>query len=237
MCKDQLAYHRKSEQKINAGESITLLDEKGEGAIGSLKFYLPEINEQHLQDVWIHMFWDAHQQPDISCPLACLGGNSLGFHDTNYLLSGYNTDGWFYNYFPMPYWKHAKIIIENRSGVPVSLGFSEIAVSRSVYPTSNTGYFRNTPYYTRKHVAGIDSPIAAIQGRGKMVAAHITCHAERSHIISCEGMFVYILTANEHHKLRVTVLKVMFVMVGDSRPRLKCIQWEGMTVFRITHGL
>ena len=79
------------------------------------------------------MFWDAHQQPDISCPLACLGGNSLGFHDTNYLLSGYNTYGWFYNYFPMPYWKHAKIIIENRSGVPVSLGFSEIAVSRSVY--------------------------------------------------------------------------------------------------------
>lgn len=62
LCKDQLAYHRKSEQKINAGESITLLDEKGEGAIGSLKFYLPEINEQHLQDVWIHMFWDAHQQ-------------------------------------------------------------------------------------------------------------------------------------------------------------------------------
>lgn len=42
LCKDQLAYHRKSEQKINAGESITLLDEKGEGAIGSLKFYLPE---------------------------------------------------------------------------------------------------------------------------------------------------------------------------------------------------
>ena len=187
LCKDQLAYHRKSEQKINAGESITLLDEKGEGAIGSLKFYFPEINEQHLQNVWIHMFWDAHQQPDISCPLACLGGNSLGFHDTNYLLSGYNTDGWFYNYFPMPYWKHAKIIIENRSGVPVSLGFSEIAVSRSVYPTSNAGYFRNTPYYTRKHMAGIDSPIAAIQGRGKMVAAHVTCHAERSHIISCEG--------------------------------------------------
>ena len=58
--------------------------------------------------------------------------NSLGFHDTNYLLSGYTTDGWFYNYFPMPYWKHAKIIIENRSGVPVSLGFSEIAVSRLV---------------------------------------------------------------------------------------------------------
>lgn len=87
----------------------------------------------------------------------------------------------------MPYWKHAKIIIENRSGVPVSLGFSEIAVSRSVYPTFNTGYFRNTPYYTRKYVAGTDSPIAAIQGRGKMVAAHITCHAERSHIISCEG--------------------------------------------------
>ena len=28
LCKDQLAYHRKSEQKINAGESITLLDEK-----------------------------------------------------------------------------------------------------------------------------------------------------------------------------------------------------------------
>ena len=55
LCKDQLAYHRKSEQKINAGESITLLDEKGEGAIGSLKFYLPEINEQHLQNVWIHM--------------------------------------------------------------------------------------------------------------------------------------------------------------------------------------
>lgn len=182
------SFYQLPKQEIGAGAKVVLLDKAGEGAVTSLKLYFSNFQKLHLQDVWVSMFWDGHQQPDVSCPIGCLGSNSLGFHDTGYLLSGFQADGWIYNYFPMPYWEQAKIVMENRGNKPVVLGFSEVGVSEeSTYDKAACGYFRNTPYYSRKYTPGTDTPLACIKGTGKMVAAHITCYAERPHLISCEG--------------------------------------------------
>lgn len=183
----KLESERHTEKVIPVGERFVLLDKKGQGAINGIKLNFDETEKNYLQDIWIHMYWDNHVNPDISCPIGCLAGNSLGFNDTQYLLSGFNRDGWIYNYFPMPFWENATIIIENRGAKSATLAFSEIAISDINYDKSQCGFFRNTPYYTRQHIAGEDSPIGIVKGSGKMVAAHITCYGERPNIITCEG--------------------------------------------------
>lgn len=178
---------RMSEKKLAPGESLSLIDVYEGGVINSLKLYMAGMNPDRLQDVWIRMKWDNHEREDVLCPIGCFFGNSLGYNNTRYLLMGATTDGWFYNYFPMPFWERAHVMLENRSGETVTLGFVEVGVGENRYDRENSGYFRSSDYYTRKHTPGADSPIASMKGTGKMVAAHVTCYGERPHIITCEG--------------------------------------------------
>lgn len=187
LLKKESTFQRYTEKTIQSGQQLILLDKHGQGCMNGIKLYFANRDKEYLQNVWIHMYWDQHNIPDISCPIGCLAGNSLGFNNTSYLLSGFNTDGWLYNYFPMPFWNHATIIIENRSSKEVVLTSSEITINKNSYKQSSCGYFRNTPYYFRKHTSGSDSPIGIIKGTGKMVAAHITCYGEHPNTITCEG--------------------------------------------------
>ncbi len=176
-----------SDKTIAPGDSLCLLAADAPGVLRALRLYLPGLDYEGLQQLWISVSCDNHTQPDVACPVGCLAGNSLGYNNTSYLLNGYSTDGSIYSYFPMPFWQSVRVVLTNRSSRPVSLAFAEAVVAPNRYDADRTGYFRNTPYYTRKHVEGKDSPIGTVTGTGKMVAAHVTCYAEREHIISCEG--------------------------------------------------
>ncbi|MBK8653032.1 MAG: DUF2961 domain-containing protein [Haliscomenobacter sp.] len=86
-----------------------------------------------------------------------------------------NQTGSFYSYFPMPFWKSAKIVLENKSGVDITnlvCDVTYIPSSHLNYPADKTGYFfatrttdadpDTTAYHNiafeaqgRGHVAGI----------------------------------------------------------------------------------
>lgn len=173
---------------IRPGEEKVLLDEGKAGVVEALRFYWDAANgTDYLRDVWIRIHWDGNQKPDVYCPIGALAGNSLGYHNTVYLLCGYLTDGLSYNYFPMPFWKSARIVLENRGNHLANLKWAEVQMANNNYQKEDCGYFRNTPYYARKHTPGADSWIGHVDGTGKMVAAHVTAYAERPHLISCEG--------------------------------------------------
>lgn len=157
------------------------------GVIKTVKLYLKNMDKERLRDVWIKIHFDGSPEPDVYCPIGAFFGNSLGYNDMSMLLMGSNTDGWFYNYFPMPFWASAEISLENRSNDRVEVGFAEVTVSANNYDVLCTGYFRNTPYYTRKYTPGADSRIGEALGTGKIVAVHVSAHGERSNIITCEG--------------------------------------------------
>ena len=178
---------RLPESVLAPGASLPLLGMQEAGVIHSLRLYVANMKPERLQDLWIRMKWDNHAKNDVLLPIGSFFGNSLGYNNTRYLLMGTTTDGWFYNYFPMPFWESAEIALENRSDEPVTLGFVEVGVGENRYGREQCGYFRSSDYYPRTHTPGADSPIASIKGTGKMVGAHVTCYAERPHIITCEG--------------------------------------------------
>ena len=95
--------------------------------------------------------------------------------------------GFMYNTFPMPYWEGIEMYLENKGQDTLRVNETKVALADNQYEESRCGYFRNTPYYMRRHTPGSDSEIGKISGMGKMVAAHVTCYGERPNIITCEG--------------------------------------------------
>ncbi len=178
---------RLSDVSIPAGGSHVLLDFTGAGAVTALRMYIDGMKPERLQDLWLHLRWDNHDRPDVSAPAGSLFGNSLGYGDVRMLLCGTSADGWMYNYFPMPFWERASITIENRGTQPVTVAFAEVLVAPTKYDRTRSGYFRSSEFYPLQRTPGADSRIATLSGTGKLVAAHVTCLAERPNIITCEG--------------------------------------------------
>lgn len=183
---------------LAGGQSTTLCAIDNEGVISSLRLFADSWGNkaepsEALRNVWISITFDGHTSPDVHCPLGAFAGNSLGYNSTEYLMMGLSENGALYNTFPMPFWHNAKVTLTNKSDKPFHLIGGTVLVADNTYDNAVAGYFRNTPYYTRRHTEGRDSHIGSVEGMGRMVAAHVTCWADKKNVISCEGdVHVYI---------------------------------------------
>lgn len=179
-----------AELSIEPGDTALLFEERGQGSIVSIEAKPKNLDGEALLHLWIRIVWDDHEKPDIFCPIGVFFGNELGLHPIGVLSHGRTRSGRFYNYFPMPYWRGARIELVNRGAKRVE--FSEWATRRTaeynaIYEQGKTGYFRSSPYYERKASPGSDSVIGTIAGRGHLVAGHVTGFARSPGTISCEG--------------------------------------------------
>ncbi len=173
------------------GERITLLEDSGAGAVAGIRFMTEHYQPEHLSALAVHAFWDSHERPDIEASFGCLFSNELGYHSVNYLLSGMNTGGSYYNYYPMPYSESCRIILENRGNSPVTFPFCEIQWTREwndYYRENGFYYFRSSSYYKRRHTEGADSIIARVKGSGHIIGSVITAFGETPQSrADCEG--------------------------------------------------
>ncbi|WP_080837984.1 DUF2961 domain-containing protein [Cohnella massiliensis] len=175
---------------VAPGQSATVLDELGAGSVVSVLAEPDAGQPFDPQNVWIRATWDGHPTPDIECPLGVFFGNELGMHAIGLLSHGRKPDGGYYNFFPMPYWRSARIELVNKGETSASFAGWETTVASEqggLYPEGSAGYFRSTPYYASRATSGSDSIIGDIAGRGHLVAGQITAFARRPGQISCEG--------------------------------------------------
>ena len=178
---------------LKAGERYELAHLQEAAVLAAVRLYAGRTDSTALQNVWLSITFDGHRQADILCPIGAFFGNSLGCNDVEYLMMGVTKNGTLYNTFPMPFWQEAVVTLINKGQDDFPLAGGFLALADNTYRQQETGYFRNTPYYNRRHTPGADSRLAHVTGRGKMVAAHVTCWAEKAHTISCEGdVHVYI---------------------------------------------
>ncbi len=174
-----------------------IFKKKGGGSIASVKMMNiimenaeteKKIDTEILYNVWLRATWDNHPLPDINCPLGVFFGNELGYNPVKLLSHGITEDGMMYQYFPMPYWESARIELINHGSKLLYITGTELQwTEEQCYPRASTGYFRSSKYYGRKAVEGSDSIIGQVEGRGHMVAAHVTAIAGQPGMISCEG--------------------------------------------------
>lgn len=179
--------------ELQPGETCRLVSVDRDGVLSAVRLFADRTDAMAMQKVWMEITFDGHDTPDVLCPIGAFFGNSLAYNSVEYLLMGVTEGGMMYNTFPMPFWKGATLRLHNRGNVPFGLAGGSVVCDANNYSYETSGYFRNTPYYMRRHVEGEDSRVAHADGCGKMVAAHVTCWAERPNVISCEGdVHVYI---------------------------------------------
>ena len=179
------------------GQSVqTIFERNGEGSLAAIRLQVEPFNKQTLGQIWIRIFWDGESAPAVECPIGDFFGNEYGYNRVQTLMQGTGKDGTMYCYWPMPFWRSAKIELENRGMPELSLKVSGTVVFKSAramtYRKTRAGHFRASAYQPMMpKKEGRDSPVALLQGSGHVVAGLISAQNSpsegdvRVHIDGC----------------------------------------------------
>jgi len=112
---------------LPAGKATTIMDVDGPGTIRHIWM---TVDSKYYRDLILRMFWDGEKTPSVETPIGDFFCN--GWKTRVNILAipiNVNPSGGFNCYFPMPFRKHARITIENRSPADVSGFFYAINFS------------------------------------------------------------------------------------------------------------
>lgn len=174
--------------RLQPGESRQVFARDGAGSLTALRMRLPAADPAVLGTLWLRLTWDGEPVPAVECPLGAFFGNELGFHPVRTLMLGTDEGGILYSFWPMPFWRSARVEVALRGGPGAAACevAGEIAFkpeSARGYPRNCCGHFRASAYQPPTAVPPQrDSHVALLRGRGHMVAGVVT--SDRSF---CEG--------------------------------------------------
>ena len=121
---------------LRAGESCSVFEHEGAGYIARLRVahYLPN------KGLKIRMFWDDNSAPAVDVPMKWFFG-SVGQGGDVHALGVGTIGGNGYCFFPMPFWRKARIEIANLSDVPTGAMDVEVQYNERAYEENAAGYF------------------------------------------------------------------------------------------------
>ena len=173
---------------VSSGATQVLFAKTGAGSVTGIRLQVKPFSRALLGQCWLRIVWDGENTPAVDCPIGAFFGNELGYHGVATVMQGMDTTGSLYSYWPMPFWKSARIELVNRAPAtapPVELSGTVTFKPSHVlaYPRGGTGHFRASAYQPMVAKSeGRDSFIAALSGSGHVVAGVVT--ADHS---MCEG--------------------------------------------------
>jgi hypothetical protein len=101
---------------VAPGQTVTLLDFQGAGEVHRFWMTISPRNVQALRQVILRMYWDNETNPSVECPLGDFFGVGFGEPTAHYTSLPMDVNSGGYNcYWPMPFHKHARWTLENRS--------------------------------------------------------------------------------------------------------------------------
>lgn len=129
---------------IPPGETLTIAQIDGPGIIRHIWFTVAAHDPQYGRSLVLRMYWDGHAEPAVESPLGDFFAVGLGEQRTvNSMPVAVSSEGKAYNcYWPMPFAKHARIILTNDSTEhPVACLFWYVDYERVPDLPANTAYF------------------------------------------------------------------------------------------------
>ena len=100
---------------VAPGQTVTLFDYDGAGEVHRFWMTIGPRNVHTLRQVILRMYWDNETNPSVECPLGDFFGLPFG-QTADYISAPLEvTSGGCNCYWPMPFHKHARWTLENRS--------------------------------------------------------------------------------------------------------------------------
>ena len=128
---------------VNPGETLTVLDADGPGAISHIWFTLGSTETYHLKRIVLRMYWDGEESPSVETPIGDFFGLGAGTYYSwqSEMLSVGNSRA-LNCFFPMPYRRHARITVTNEGKMPISKLYFNIDYRTQSHPLpADTLYF------------------------------------------------------------------------------------------------
>jgi hypothetical protein len=165
------------------GQTDRVADIVRPGSIVSVKIGVEPLDEETLFNTWIKMTWDGNRTAQAEAPLGSFfGGHRKIFKDSySALLLGYSPTE-MSCYFPMPFWKSARIEIENRGRETIASLRAKVRFKpASVHPyvERECGYFHALYHREFPRTEGHDYTYLDWMGRGHVVG-HTTSRTDTS---------------------------------------------------------
>ena len=151
---------------LRPGGRRTLASLRGAGVITALRLKIDVPDWTDCRLLTLKMFWDKESEPSVLAPVSDFFGTPFSRAEFASVPLGYR-DGRHYCFFPMPFGRRAKIIIESDLEIPVLLE-SHIDYHRVGVPVDYLGRF-HAQWRKAKTVLGAPYSVADIRGRGHYV--------------------------------------------------------------------
>jgi hypothetical protein len=101
-------------RKIAAGETFTLFDETGPGAITHIWITINSPEQFHLKKLTLRMYWDGEATPSVETPIGDFFGLGLGdYYQYQSLPLAVGSTKALNSFFPMPFQKKGKVTVTN----------------------------------------------------------------------------------------------------------------------------
>lgn len=127
---------------VAAGETKTLLDIAGSGAIRRIWVTISDRSSEMLRSLWIRMYWDGAQEPAVAAPIGDFFGIGLGRRTPFECALFSDPEGRSFNCFiPMPFRTAARITVTNESGKALPHLFYDVDLLLGVQHSPETLYF------------------------------------------------------------------------------------------------
>jgi hypothetical protein len=149
-------------------------DITGPAMIQTLHFYPdsllsdPRFDARVLDSVWIDIYWDGSPKPSVHVPFGDFFCAASGIFDLRALQLKANRQDGFTSYFPMPFYRRARIVLTNESSDSIGIkGF--VQYSREPIDRTEFGYFHSEFHESNPTKYGVHHPIAYALGKGRFV--------------------------------------------------------------------
>ena len=167
-------------RNLEPGSSVVLADIEGTGVINHLWFTVADrtsdADRYVLRDLVLRIYWDDEQTPSVECPLGdffCCGFGQVC--RVNSLPIQVVPTGGMNAYFPMPFGRHARLVLENQHVNIVPALFYQIDYSLQDDPLpASTGYFHAQWRRQKVTVPGQDYVVLdGVRGRGQYIGTYL----------------------------------------------------------------
>lgn len=183
---EQLEVVEVTTEQNDPGSEVTLFERKGSAGVVRRIVIEADGSEEFFRESEIRMRWDGHTRADVLAPTGIFFGcanhacNAASLPVSVEKLAGGRVR--LSCYFPMPFWREARILWRNRSRHPLNALSAKVTVGPNSLDPARSGFF-TTLYRSGETTYGRDWPLYESPGTGWFVG--VVQSMQNGHY--CEG--------------------------------------------------
>ena len=152
-------------RRLAPGDTLTLVDHRGAGIVRRWWLTIAPRNDVAIQrQLIVRAFWDDETTPSIEVPVSDFFGMGFGEWRDFVSLPLNMTSGGYNSYWAMPFRRHARITVENRSTVTIDRFYYNVDVEAVDRLPDDVLYF-HAQFRRTTSVAG--TPVTVLEARGR----------------------------------------------------------------------